>query len=144
MFAMNTYMLQTRIENSNLFLRRLLLPSPSVLSIHVTLQKETAIEKEMIKFTAEKNIALYNLSVAQLWLANFVLSPPGLITKGGFFVFILDSHFKGHLHSLFRILNPHKSRVFIWEQIHSEFPIAIIRELGLISPGFIQKNKNLE
>merc|ERR1719201_878039 len=28
-----------------------------------TVQKETAIEKEMVKFTAEKNIALYNMQV---------------------------------------------------------------------------------
>merc|ERR1719272_2152742 len=30
-----------------------------------TVQKETAIEKEMIKFTAEKNIALYNMQVEE-------------------------------------------------------------------------------
>merc|ERR1719272_2100054 len=39
-----------------------------------TVQKETAIEKEMIKFTAEKTIALYNMQVDEKLIEAMAMS----------------------------------------------------------------------
>lgn len=47
-----------------------------------TVQKETTIEKEMVKFTAEKNIALYNLSVDEKLAESMAMTDEQAMIRG--------------------------------------------------------------